>query len=592
MSTTTSPSLSMHSMGIAFVPVVILILGKHLAESHYADTALQKIVIWYSSMGLAAFIALLVVGYHFASSWAEAAYENYNNDPATLCDIDAFVTTSTYNTNLPNKLKVSLAHKIQVRGWQGRTAKTTPYIPVECTESPHVEGLWVARDVSTKRKIIDDGNKEEAYPIADILGMKQEGDASNMKPPVVIATIRMGFGHHRIAYSAASWAIQAGHTTIFHDFLNIQSEESDLIKTLDVLYSKFSRLASELGGPLEKLWGQAMKQGDADGLRIASLTANQLLPLLQLYPLETPIVCTHQICALVASAIGFTNVVNLVVDNYPQWFLVVPRTLNLTQGPVNYQSYLKMGVPSADLKLAGHWCPEQLVSNIDVDCTRRIQRAHCSAHAGNDKYKARRLVIPVGGAGAQKSFIINLIEALQDQIRAGRIQLFLNAGDHQHMKVAFEEILSKCQLEYDVVTTTQGVRDFQTRLLDPQNEPAKAITLFAFPEYFPAVATTDLLCRVSDLLTCKPSELAFYPIPKLHIRRVGDHEAYSAIRAAEVNDGSLECREVKDAIRLLELCCDPKCDLLESWNTSIMENHNKLQMYNGCKNAVQWAIEK
>mmetsp|Transcript_11466 Transcript_11466/g.12568 ORF Transcript_11466/g.12568 Transcript_11466/m.12568 type:complete len:337 (-) Transcript_11466:658-1668(-) len=336
-----------------------------------------------------------------------------------------------------------------------------------------------------------------------------------------------------------------------------------------------------------------MKQGDADGLRIASLTANQLLPLLQLYPLDTPIVCTHQICALVASAIGFTNVVNLVVDNYPQWFLVVPRTLNLTQGPVNYQSYLKMGVPSADLKLAGHWCPEQLVSNIDSDCTRRIQRAaHCLANAGNDKYKARRLVIPVGGAGAQKSFIINLIEALQDQIRAGRIQLFLNAGDHQHMKVAFEEILSKTQLEYDVVTTTQGVRDFQTRLLDPQNEPNKAITLFAFPDYFPAVATTDLLCRVSDLLTCKPSELAFYPIPKLHIRRVGDHEAYSAIRAAEVNDGSLECREVQDAIRLLELCCDPQCDLLESWNTSIMENHNKLHMYNGCKNAVQWAIEK
>lgn len=36
---------------------------------------------------------------------------------------------------------------------------------------------------------------------------------------------------------------------------------------------------------------------------------------------------------------------------------------------------------------------------------------------------------------------------------------------------------------------------------------------------------------VADILCCKPSELAFYPIPKLMIRRVGDHEAHSATRA-------------------------------------------------------------
>ena len=60
----------------------------------------------------------------------------------------------------------------------------------------------------------------------------------------------MGFGHHRIAYSAASWSMKEGYTTIFHDFLNIESDESDLIKTLDHFYSKFSRIASEFGGSL------------------------------------------------------------------------------------------------------------------------------------------------------------------------------------------------------------------------------------------------------------------------------------------------------------------------------------------------------
>ena len=75
------------------------------------------------------------------------------------------------------------------------------------------------------------------------------------------------------------------------------------------------------------------------------------------------------------------------------------------------------------------------------------------------------------------------------------------------------------------------------------------MTLFAFPDYFPAVATTDILCRIADVLVSKPSELAFYPVPKLHIRRVGDHEAFSAVRSSELGDGTLEARPPRDPPR-------------------------------------------
>lgn len=529
------------------------------------------------SIVIAILAVAIVAAYQFLKSWAETAYDFYLNDPPSKCDIDSFVTTSDYNSNPPNKLKVSLAHKIQCRGWKGRTARTTS-VELVCTQSPHVEGLYVSKQAPSEGGT---PSSEPTVPLADVLATKQQGHPN--KPPVIVATIRMGFGHHRIAYSACSWAMQHGHTTIFHDFLNIDSDEADLIKTLDHFYSKFSRLASELGSVVESAWGASMKSGDADALRIAALTGAQLQPLLTSVPLDTPIVCTHQVCALVAAAAGFTNVVNLVVDNYPQWFLVVPKTLNITQGPVNYQSYLRMGVKASELRLAGHWCPADLVENIETDCNRRIARAKDPSN------KPRRLLIPVGGAGAQKSFIIKFIEAVEPEIRRGKLQLFLNAGDHKHMKTAFVDVLTKVGLEYDTVTTTKGVREFQSKLLDPSAEPTKAVTLFAFDDYFPAVATTDLLCRVADILTCKPSELAFYPIPKLHIRRVGDHEAYSAIRAAEVNDGSLEAREIGDALRYLELLCDSGCDLLPSWNQSVIENQTKLGMYDGCKNAVKWA---
>jgi hypothetical protein len=66
----------------------------------------------------------------------------------------------------------------------------------------------------------------------------------------------MGFGHYRIAYAATSWGV--GDTTravYFHDLLNIESEEANMIQDTDKMYSKFTRIASEWGGPIEKLWG-------------------------------------------------------------------------------------------------------------------------------------------------------------------------------------------------------------------------------------------------------------------------------------------------------------------------------------------------
>jgi hypothetical protein len=62
----------------------------------------------------------------------------------------------------------------------------------------------------------------------------------------------------------------------------------------------------------------------------------------------------------------------------------------------------------------------------------------------------------------------------------------------------------------------------------------------AFKEYFPALSCTDMLARVCDVMVVKPSELAFYCIPKVSIRRVGDHEQFSAVRSKEVGDGTVE----------------------------------------------------
>ncbi|CAN0417969.1 unnamed protein product [Discosporangium mesarthrocarpum] len=79
----------------------------------------------------------------------------------------------------------------------------------------------------------------------------------------------MGFGHHRIAYSACSWALGAGMGTYFHDLLNIKSREAGIIKKADRIYSKGSRLASEMGGAVEKIWGSMTLSGGGNSVRSA-----------------------------------------------------------------------------------------------------------------------------------------------------------------------------------------------------------------------------------------------------------------------------------------------------------------------------------
>ena len=266
----------------------------------------------------------------------------------------------------------------------------------------------------------------------------------------------------------------------------------------------------------------------------------------------------------------------------PQWFLTVPKTLNLVQGPVNYQCFLKMGVRPEEIKWAGHWCPRDMVTNIEKDSKRRIDRAAAE--------RPIRILIPVGGAGAQRKFIINFVRALASYVKDGKVQLFLNAGDHEHMKTAFLQVLDECSLDFETIADTAGVRNFQQKLLVEKNEPNKDVTLFAFKEYFPAVATTDILCRVADVLSCKPSELAFYCVPKLHIRRVGDHEAASAKRSSELGDGTEEARTLEEALAYLELFLESP-DFLTSMNESIMTN-NKIGIYDGCRKAVELALQR
>ena len=77
-------------------------------------------------------------------------------------------------------------------------------------------------------------------------------------------------------------------------------------------------------------------------------------------------------------------------------------------------------------------------------------------------------------------------------------------------------------------------------------------------------------------------ELAFVPAPKLLIRRVGAHEAASAVRAAELGDATAELRTVEDFAKTLHLV--ETTDLLSQMNRAVLANEDH---YMGCKRICQ-----
>ena len=93
--------------------------------------------------------------------------------------------------------KVVTLHGLSTFGHETRTEA----IPLSFTPSPFYPGLVVSSARS---------NENES-----------EKELNNQT--LIVGTLRMGFGHHRIAYAIASWSINSGTPTLFHDLLSIDS---------------------------------------------------------------------------------------------------------------------------------------------------------------------------------------------------------------------------------------------------------------------------------------------------------------------------------------------------------------------------------
>jgi hypothetical protein len=385
---------------------------------------------------------------------------------------------------------------------------------------------------------------------------------------VVIGTIRMGYGHYRIGIALASAARALGKTPLWFDLLAFESPGARLIRDLDYWYSLASRLSQRSTlfnrWVWEPLTATAFRRVEKNYPILQ--TCRLFTDVYGALPRTVPFLGTHPWPAQAAVFAGLERVVNVVPDNCPLGFHLAEGAKHTVQSPSAYWSFRMFremsppgqtwqGLPADDLLLAGHYVDHELVTSIEVDCAARCARL--------DEGAPRRLLISMGGAGAQQDLLIGLVRHLLPAIHDERATLVINFGDHHAAWERFQRAVP------ELAQAAHRYRDWpalERLVAAARSKPLAGVHVVLQDDVFSAVYATNLLMPVCDVLITKPSELAYYPIPKLMLPRVGGHEAWGAIRASELGDGSVECTTAAacaqsldafiDDGAFLRLCCE------------------------------------
>ena len=456
------------------------------------------------------------------------------------------------------------------------------------------------------RKFGDDAQKNYKIAISEnpyigtALGVQnitlsdETGDKTfDIEKGIIVGNIRMGFGHYRISMAMASCANHLGYTPYWMDLNSYpQTTCTKVISAQNDLYSLGSRMSAN---PIfNKLVWEPVNY---EGFRALSYNAidqknaELMAPVYQNIPKDIPVIATHVWPAQAAVHAGMKYVVNAIPDNWPMALHLSEGSIHTVQCHNAYMGYRILNgmnkkkvckpIPQKELVYTGHYVDHELVSNIEPDCERRVLR--------NKMGEPMRFLLTIGGAGAQKEIFAGIIRHLLPMIREKKAALYVNVGDYRSVwDSLIQEIPQMKDFSSEHFGNWQDTKEFAEFALDPAGR-VSGIHGFWHENIFEAVYCTNLLMRSCDVLVTKPSELAFYPVPKLFIRRVGKHEMWGAIHSAEIGDGTLECRDLGHTVQMLDLFMQDR-QLLADMCHNIMINKS-IGIYDGAYHAVKLAMD-
>ena len=449
------------------------------------------------------------------------------------------------------------------------------------------------------KKFGDDTNKQYhlgLQPIDEIKEIRLQNLVLSDTPltlpddAVIVGNIRMGFGHYRIAMAIASCAQALGRTPVWMDLASFDATGSKMIRSQNDLYSMGSKLSQKIGLFNKLVWEPLNSEGFKKITYNAADQKNSelLAPLYADLPKDVPYIGTHVWPSQGAVHAGLTHVVNAIPDNWPMGLHLAEGSIHAVQTPFAYLGYKKLNgfaktplkpMPDADLKMVGHYIDHELVENVEHDCAKRVERLDTGAPI--------RFLMTVGGAGAGGDLYLAMLRHLMPYVKENKAELWINFGDHLTMWEMFKkqmpELEKECKMHFN---DYQGLCDWADTLDGPSRG---GVTVFCHSDIFEAVYSTNLLMRKADVLITKPSELAFYPVPKLMMRHIGGHEVYGAIYAREMGDSTFECETPAALCDMIDTLINDKA-ILRQLCKRIVELKN-FGVYNGGYEVVKLAIQ-
>lgn len=358
--------------------------------------------------------------------------------------------------------------------------------------------------------------------------------------PLIVGNIRMGFGHYRISIAMASCAKALGFDPYWLDLASFDATGSKMIREQNDMYSLASRISQK-----SKLFNKLVWEPlNCEGFKKISYNAKDqknselLVPIFRNIPKDIPYIATHVWPAQGAIHAGMTNVVNAIPDNWPMGLHLSEGAIHTVQTPFAYLGYKMLngfdkkplkGIPEESLKMVGCFVDHELLVNLEED--NRLRRERFATG------KPVRILMTVGGAGAGFDMYVAMIKHLLPYVKEGKVALFINFGDH-------EGIYHKLNDALGGIETTNFFNEYdklKAFAADIREKDVKGIYAFCNKDIFQAVYSTNLFMPVTDLLVTKPSELAYYPIPKVFMKHIGGHEVYGAINGREKGDSTFEC---------------------------------------------------
>ncbi len=410
---------------------------------------------------------------------------------------------------------------------------------------------------------------------------------------IIVGNIRMGFGHYRISMAIASAANSMGYTPYWMDLNSYdQTTCTKVIGAQNDLYSMGSRISGKSKMFNKFVW----EPMNYEGFRKLSYNASDqknaelMSPVYRNIPKDIPVVATHVWPAQAAIHAGMKHVINAIPDNWPMALHFAEGSLHTVQTHYAYQGYRILNgmkgsevlkpMPADDLVYTGHYIDHELVSNIKADCKQRCKRKR--------EQKPMRFLLTIGGAGAQKEIFAEIIKYLLPAIREKKAALYVNVGDYRNV---WEELIAEIpglkHVSKEHFKEWEKTEAFATEALKGD---VIGVHAFWHENIFEAVYCTNLLMRSCDVLVTKPSELAFYPVPKLFIKRVGGHEQWGAIHSAEMGDGTLECRDIPHTLQMIRLFMEDETYLPQMCDNII--RNQKMGLYDGAYKVVELAMNQ